>query len=617
MGVHLEKIEISTFRGISHYSIDNLKGWTSITSPNSTGKSSIINAISFLGSNRMHESSDIPSWFKPTEVNPREVPFEITYRFKLNKSFEKLMSDERIVENLVSTYEWQLKHIPEKNENEPYTTSLRYALMDLEKKPLGKILKDALYETIRDLFERFPNYDPYKPLFDSANLFKMPEEIFKDARFLQITLSLTISDGPDISFSLLDEQANPLIVDEVFFHWLNHQHAINDVITLSFVIGAVFIKCVINPSLGMPEVPLPPTILASDGSNIRQYLGYCLAHHPNILKKVTNDFERVFGQAIQFKMTPPGSSFEEDEILIEMSGRNGWFPIYKLSDGMFHVLRILLQLASCNKGDILVIDEPELYLHPGAARCLRDILVERISEIQIICATHSPIFIDPYVVDIIILNKNIDDIIKPQILEAKGVDLALSELGSSGLDALLYDIVIWVEGPSDKVYLERWLQIFQNELKNLTNPQVGILPYGGKSMLRHLEIEEIKSINRKSIFVIDSDKKAVNDEIDSHTNDFISKCNENGIYCWTTKKREIENYIPVDILREKLNLNSDMLSISEYDDVIEKLKEVGKNFNKVKLAKTVAPSITIEHIKKDEEFYNELKDLIKNLNTAL
>ena len=566
----------------------------------------------------MHELSDIPSWFKPTEVNPREIPFKITYRFKLNKSFEKLMSGERIVENLVSIYEGELKRKSEKNENESYTSSLRDALTDLSiKTPLGNNLNDALYETIRDLSERFPNYPPYKPLFNSNHDFKMPEEIFKDARFLQITFSLTISDGPEIRFSLLDEQTNPLIPDEVFYHWLHHQHAINSEITLSFVIGAVFIKCVLNPSLGMPEVPLPPTILASDGSNIRQYIGYCLTHHPNILKKVTNDFERVFGQAIQFKMTSAGFSFEKNEILIEMSGHNGWFPIDKLSDGMFHVLRILLQLASCNKGDILVIDEPELYLHPGAARCLRDILVERISEIQIICATHSPIFIDPSVVDIIILNKNIDDIIKPQIIGAKEVDLALSELGSSGLDALLYDIVIWVEGPSDKVYLERWLQILQNEFKNPTNPQVGILPYGGKSMLRHLKIKEIKSINRKSIFVIDSDKKSVNDEIDSHTNHFISQCNKNGIYCWTTKRREIENYIPVDILREKLNLNSGMLSISKYDDVMKKLEEVERKSSKVELAKTVAPSITIEHIKKDEEFYNELKDLIKNLNAAL
>ena len=112
---HLEKIEIKRFRGIKEYTIDNFKGWTSITGPNSTGKSSIISGISFLGSNSMPDVSDIPSGFKPTDGDPLKVPIEITYFFRLNKKFNELISDSRIVETLIQMYDLELLKDPSQN----------------------------------------------------------------------------------------------------------------------------------------------------------------------------------------------------------------------------------------------------------------------------------------------------------------------------------------------------------------------------------------------------------------------------------------------------------------------------------------------------------------------
>ena len=68
---------------------------------------------------------------------------------------------------------------------------------------------------------------------------------------------------------------------------------------------------------------------------------------------------------MQVKKASIADHLEENEILIRFGGDGDWFPINKLSDGMLRLLRLLLQLASSKKGDILVIDEPELHLHPG------------------------------------------------------------------------------------------------------------------------------------------------------------------------------------------------------------------------------------------------------------
>ena len=197
--------------------------------------------------------------------------------------------------------------------------------------------------------------------------------------------------------------------------------------------------------------------------------------------------------------------------------------------------------------------------------------------------------------------------IVPQILESKEIDLALSELGATGLDALLYDVIIWVEGPSDKIYIEKWLNLLLNENDATIRSQIGILPYGGKSILMHLKIEDIKLINRKSIFIIDSDKKSEDDEIDPGTSNFISNCHKNDIPYWLTERRAIENYIPINILERKLNISPGILQITKYDNVCESLKRVGRNnIGKVELAKKIASEMTIQNIKEDQEFYEEI-----------
>lgn len=612
MGIHLTKIEISTFRGVDKYIVDNLGMWSSITGRNSTSKSSIIDAISFLCSNRMHEFSDIPSIFEPAKVNLKNVEIEINYLFKLNKNFDELMDDEKIIETLVLIYNNQLSNLPEVSDYRPYLEKALHSLNT--EKPLSNILKKSLYEAIRCDIEQFPDHPPYKPIFNSNGFHKMPEQIFKETQFLKVILKLSHSDGADFKFYLLDKNKEIIVSDEVFYHWLQNQDAIDSEITLAYVIGAVFIKSVTSSLCRKTEIWVPPTILAPDGSNLKQYIEYCLVYNPKIFEKTSHYFRSVFDYEVFLKKRTIGSEFK-NELVIKLGESGEWFPFDNLSNGMFNLLKILLQIASSRNGDIILIDEPELHLHPGAKKRLRDILFERKDNTQIITVTHSPIFLDTSFVDTIILHQNIENSIKPQILNSNKIDLALSELGSSGLDALLYDVVIWVEGPSDKIYLERWLDLLKKDSDVLLSSQIGILPYGGKSNLLHHKVEELKMINRKSIFIIDSDNKSENETIDPNLNRFISQCNDNDIHCWVTERREIENYIPIEIFNKVLRIPPNMLFISKYDDVFEKLKQMGRNYenDKVKLAKELAPFITINHIKEDSKFYDELEKLFNYL----
>ena len=65
-----------------------------------------------------------------------------------------------------------------------------------------------------------------------------------------------------------------------------------------------------------------------------------------------------------------------------------------LGEGIVSLLFIVDALYDSEEGDIIVIDEPELSLHPSLQRRLFDLLVDYAKTIQIIYATHSPYFVD-------------------------------------------------------------------------------------------------------------------------------------------------------------------------------------------------------------------------------
>jgi predicted ATP-dependent endonuclease of OLD family len=109
MGIFLEKIEIANYRGLENYSSEGFSNWSSLTGPNSSGKSTVINALALLGSNRMHDISDIPAYYKPTKVPLREISIEISYTFRIPTGLLDILSDGRILENLILSYEDSLK----------------------------------------------------------------------------------------------------------------------------------------------------------------------------------------------------------------------------------------------------------------------------------------------------------------------------------------------------------------------------------------------------------------------------------------------------------------------------------------------------------------------------
>lgn len=64
-----------------------------------------------------------------------------------------------------------------------------------------------------------------------------------------------------------------------------------------------------------------------------------------------------------------------------------------LGDGVANLFRIIYSLYSLESGDVLLLDEPELSLHPQCQRNLHRLISEKSADNQIVLSTHSPYFI--------------------------------------------------------------------------------------------------------------------------------------------------------------------------------------------------------------------------------
>lgn len=141
-------------------------------------------------------------------------------------------------------------------------------------------------------------------------------------------------------------------------------------------------------------------------------------------------------------------------------------------EGLLSIFTIVDALHDSKTGDVIVIDEPELSLHPSLQRKLCNLLNEYSKDRQIVISTHSPYFVSW---ESLINGGSLARVIKYKNgteikqLEHKQIESIQSLLGNLfnphtlGIEAkeifFLEDDIIIVEGQEDVVYFQRLLRI--------------------------------------------------------------------------------------------------------------------------------------------------------------
>lgn len=241
----------------------------------------------------------------------------------------------------------------------------------------------------------------------------------------------------------------------------------------------------------------------------------------------------------------------EKEIIVDNGGQR--LPLESHGTGIHQL--IIMAIAVLSEDDVIFgIEEPEIHLHPVLQKHFLQFLLNETKNRYII-TTHSPALIAPSAeVDVIHL-KMVDGVTIPSRVETDAGSLAvLEDLGIQPSDLLQANSVIWVEGPSDRTYLKRWIEILHPGL--VEGIDYSIMFYGGR-LLAHLSMDredpvaeeetrdfiKLLRINQRSALVMDSDRDSSTADINDTKKRLIDECKKSGVHCWVTDGREIENYL--------------------------------------------------------------------------
>lgn len=292
-------------------------------------------------------------------------------------------------------------------------------------------------------------------------------------------------------------------------------------------------------------------------------------------------FKNIFIQNISDDNTPMWEVFlEEDE--------KGMIPLSASGSGLRTILLVLVELILAKSADIYIFEELENNLHPAIQRNLFQYIFKwaKTSHRTVFITTHSSVPIDMVVSDeeaqIIHVYKDGKDVVTKQAISFSDDNYILDDLDIRGSDLLQSNGIIWVEGPSDRIYLNKWLSLISNE-KLIENKHYQIMFYGGR-LLSHLQADQrdndlisLLLANRNSAILIDSDKTYRSKKINTTKNRIKNEFENEGMICWITKGKEIENYLSQRILNDHFANGKKVLpQIDQYQKIGDYLDELNQ-----------------------------------------
>ena len=215
---------------------------------------------------------------------------------------------------------------------------------------------------------------------------------------------------------------------------------------------------------------------------------------------------------------------------------------------------------------IYAIEEPETSLHPNLQKILLDSLLDLTASesYQVLITTHSPAFMRLLDAETIRYVEKENDSVSVKIFDEENVLNKIIQ--SLGVIPTIGKVIWCVEGATDEKFLMNINQCIP-ELKSIIDIEAyinsGLLAFcvmGGGQLKNYIDKHILKNTNAIEFHLYDRDtdekyKKAV-EEV---------KQRKNGSYGTLTTKREIENYIPKELIESELDIS--LGEISDWDNI--------------------------------------------------
>jgi predicted ATPase len=199
----------------------------------------------------------------------------------------------------------------------------------------------------------------------------------------------------------------------------------------------------------------PSRDLLPDAANLAEVLmGLAAANrdrfdrYNRLVHRILPQVERVSanalpGDRVEIRVWSDGTPREREDLTVSLA---------ESGTGIGQVLALLYVVVTAEFPRVIVIDEPNTFLHPGAARALVEVLREHPMH-QFIISTHSPGVVaaaEPAVIHLIKREAGVSVVEQINTADAAEVRQYLREIGVSLAEVFGADKILWVEGDTEE-----------------------------------------------------------------------------------------------------------------------------------------------------------------------
>ena len=326
--------------------------------------------------------------------------------------------------------------------------------------------------------------------------------------------------------------------------------------------------------------------------------------------------------------------------------KKGLIPLSKSGSGLKTILLVLLNLLvvpkieNRNKSEfVFAFEELENNLHPALLRRLFQYIEKYATNenAHIFLSTHSSTALDFFgmsksaqIIHVLHDGESARTIPVSAHFDSLGV---VSELGAKPSDLLQANGIVWVEGPSDRIYLNRWIDLY-SEGRFQEGRDYQCVFYGGSLLARtqfkpleeaETDLVNLLRVNPNIIVVCDGDRRAKG----SHIKGRVKRINMEvkkilNAHIWITRAKEIENYIPGSVLEKALDFSS-LPDPGQYENFFPQRGTSSKsyiranmkrrNVDKVDLARLSVPHMTNDIMADRFDWEEHIKKIVARIES--
>lgn len=249
--------------------------------------------------------------------------------------------------------------------------------------------------------------------------------------------------------------------------------------------------------------------------------------------RISEEIGRIF-EVDRLEINP---SPDDQTLQVFVNGKS--YKLNEIGSGLTQFI-IVLANAAIKKPDYILIDEPELNLHPSLQVDFLTTLASYSSR-GVLFSTHNMGLARASAERVYAVRrlKQGESEIRPLEALPRLSDFA-GELGFSGYKDLGFEQVLLVEGATEVRTIQQFLRFSKKEHR------VIMIPLGGAALIngaRELELQELKRISPNIAALIDSERVSSTTALSADRSDFQRICTANEINCHVLDRRATENYL--------------------------------------------------------------------------